>query len=101
MKVGVKFCGGCNPYVDTQAVLGSLVSQAPDLEFVHWEEPDCEVLLILNACPVGCSSRPSFLGPQVIVASDAVNYWPVGETELLPRILRALRESGMNDGKKS
>lgn len=92
MKVGVKFCGNCNPYIDTPAVLQELAAKAPDLEFVHWEQPDYEVLLILNACPVGCSSRPSFLGPQVVVAGDCVDYWPVAENELLPRILRALRE---------
>jgi len=100
MKVGVKFCGNCNPYVDMPAVLQSLVAQAASLEFVHWEKPDYEVLLILNACPVGCCGRPSFLGPQVIVTSDAVDYWPVSKNELLPRILKVLRECEINDGKK-
>lgn len=82
-------------------MLQSLVAQADDLEFVHWDTPGCEVLLILNACPVGCSSRPSFLGRLVVVTSDAIDYWPVAEVELSAKILEALRRSETSGSKKS
>lgn len=90
MKVGVKFCGNCNPYIDTVALLNSIKNNLRDIELVRWDESEFSVLMILNSCPVGCASHPDFTGPKIVVTSDGVNYEPVLPEDLLDRILEVL-----------
>jgi hypothetical protein len=91
MRVGVKFCGNCNPLADMGAVLQELEAQAGDVEFVPWSEEPYDVLLILSGCGRDCATRPDFDG-RVIEATDAsVDQMPVAATELPEAILAVLR----------
>jgi len=83
MRVGVKFCGNCNPCVDAPALVKELGLTLTEYEFVRWNDPDgYEVLLILNSCPVGCATKPVFDGPCIIATSESVQRWPVPKCEL-------------------
>ncbi|RMG59473.1 MAG: hypothetical protein D6713_05310 [Deltaproteobacteria bacterium] len=58
MKVGVKFCGGCNPEYDWlgfwEKVRSSLDGR---VEWVRWDDGDASCLLVLNGCFTACGER--------------------------------------------
>jgi hypothetical protein len=91
LRIGVKFCGNCNPHVDTAEVPRSLASLDPDLAFVSWDQGGYEVLLVLCGCPAGCAKPPAFGGPMVFVTSRAIDHWPVDRPEWVERIAAALK----------
>lgn len=94
MKIGVKFCGNCNPRYDTPALLKALMTRAEEMAFMGWEDGAFDVLLILSACSSDCATRPPFAGPVVVATGETVDRWPVDAGELADEILIALRRYG-------
>lgn len=92
MRVGIKFCGNCNPVLDTVELARALAG-ASEIEFVHWEGFEYDALLILSGCAVDCASRPDFRGPTVIVAGNHINRVPRPLEDLLDGILVALNQA--------
>lgn len=90
MKVGVKFCGNCNPHIDMPGLFRDLATRSPAPSFVRWDAEEYDVLLVLSGCPVDCTTRPPFAGPVVVVTNESIDRWPVPERELPAAILAAL-----------
>jgi hypothetical protein len=78
IKVGVKFCGHCNPTSDGPEIVKAAAALSGSLEFVPWEDGGKELLLIISGCPNDCASMPVFDGPVVHVANNVLNgkQWP-------------------------
>lgn len=57
MKVGIKYCGGCNPNIDRINLTKRLREKLkPDTyAFEYCDFHDCEVVLVINGCSVGCA----------------------------------------------
>lgn len=57
MKVGIKYCGGCNPYIDRKLLTKRLRDKLePDTyAFEYFDFHDCQVVVVLNGCNVGCA----------------------------------------------
>lgn len=57
MKVGVKFCGGCNPYIDRMRVIERVKSLLPPGEYIfeYFDFNDCEIFIVINGCSVACA----------------------------------------------
>lgn len=98
MRVGLKYCGHCNPLVDTAAVLAEIKQALPEATFVSWEE-EKEALLVLCGCPVACASIPPFAGPVVVVGGDALGGRSLKKEELAREVARALRAGVKGEGK--
>jgi hypothetical protein len=74
-RVGVKFCGNCNPHVSTETIYRQIkesLGNNPYIEFLHWEEPQLDCLLVLSGCPADCANRPDFIGYEIVVAGKSV-----------------------------
>jgi hypothetical protein len=71
--IGIKFCGNCNPYIDTDEILKHIKSNFSHKQFVYNTFEEADILLILSACRVDCATRPCFSGPIVVVAGEFVN----------------------------
>lgn len=97
MRVGVKFCGNCNPLIDTGVVLQELKAQAGDVAFVPWDDDSYSVLLVLSSCSKDCATRPAFAGPVIEVTDSSIDRWPVTATRLPATILAALRAHAARD----
>ena len=91
MRVGVKFCGNCNPLVDMGAVLRELSALSSDVTFVPWNNGNYVVLLVLSSCGRDCATRPAFAGPVIEVADLTVDRWPVAAEQLPAAIMAAIR----------
>jgi hypothetical protein len=90
MRVGVKFCGSCNPMINTGALLRDLKARSDSVEFVGWADEGYDVLLILSGCEKDCATRPPFTGPLVVATNAGVNRWPVPASDIPSAILAAL-----------
>ena len=92
MIVGVKFCGNCNPFIETPTLLKRLIAAAPDLEFriISRTLPHWDVTLLLNACPAGCLKEKEYRNP-VVVSGWSVEHWEVDEGELVQKVIAAIR----------
>lgn len=92
--IAVKYCGHCNAFLDMKTVLKKVKRKLPDIKFVLLNEavsPD--LLLILNACPVGCASVSDFpKEKQVFVTPDTVDRWPVQRADLIDGISFCIKE---------
>lgn len=91
-KVGVKFCGNCNPHIDMLSLYKKLKIKLPNTEFIQWDEGGFSILLILNSCPIGCATHPEFSGPKLIVTSDSINYMNTLPEDLCDNIIKYLNE---------
>ncbi|MGL5514033.1 MAG: hypothetical protein ACRDBM_12460 [Sporomusa sp.] len=90
VRIGVKFCGNCNPHYDMPGLVIALAARAEGLTFVCADEGNYDVLFILNSCGLACATRPPFEGRVVAVTSESVDNWPVTEEELPTAVLVAL-----------
>jgi hypothetical protein len=57
MKVGVKFCGGCNPYIDRKYVHDRVKELLPPgkYTFEYFNFDDCKMFLVINGCGLSCT----------------------------------------------
>lgn len=55
MKVGLKFCGGCNPYYDRGRAVRNLKERFPRYFFEAVQKEGCyDVVLLICGCTRGC-----------------------------------------------
>lgn len=91
MTVGYRFCGSCNPFIDTGRLFERLCTADPSKRYVYWEDGGYDRLLIISGCPRDCTSRPQgFSGEVIAVAGESIDgiYVPAGElvTKILDRL---------------
>jgi hypothetical protein len=57
MKVGVKFCGGCNPYINRKNVIDRVKELlVPDkYMFEYFNFDGCKMFLVINGCSLNCA----------------------------------------------
>lgn len=96
LKVGVKFCGNCNPHLPAkevfQEIKEKLIKKGAKVEFVPWDDQAKEILLVLSGCPVDCASRPEGDYEEVVVAGESVNRVSMGRGEIPEKIAEILTE---------
>lgn len=70
-RIGLKYCGGCNPRHDRVNTAGLIKKRLKDrVEFVSYEEEDIEGVLIVTGCPTACADRTPFAGLNVWIVSS-------------------------------
>lgn len=72
MKLGIRYCGGCNPTIDLRILTKRLRENLkPDTDvFEYFDSHDCEVVVILNGCNVGCVQVQKSQNPIAVYGSD-------------------------------
>ncbi len=95
IKVGVKFCGSCNPHIRTGQIYREIKEEAQraglDLEFQSWDEPGCKLLLVVSGCPTDCAERPVQSVREAVVAGETLNRKPCSREHLAKEIVKQLR----------
>jgi hypothetical protein len=87
-RVGVKYCGGCNPTYDRVKRVEMLVGALKEgIEVVSYEEAPFELLLIVNGCQKACVDREA-------VRSLCPNYIAIEENaeELEEKLITMIEE---------
>lgn len=70
MKIGVKFCGGCDPVYDRVEYFQSIQEAAGNhLDWVSYDSSAFETLLIINGCGRACPLKGLKIEPGCAVIS--------------------------------
>lgn len=68
MKIGVKYCGGCNPQYDRVAVVEALQKRLEGkAEFVLPDQDNIDFVLAVEGCATACADLSSFEGKRIFV----------------------------------
>ncbi|EGL39357.1 hypothetical protein HMPREF1039_0937 [Megasphaera lornae] len=55
MKIGIKYCGGCNCHYDRTAAVKKMIKKWPNYTYSYTPETEfCDHCFIICGCPVAC-----------------------------------------------
>ncbi len=68
MKIGVKYCGGCNPQYDRVEVVEILQKKLEGkAEFVSLDHDNIDFILAVEGCTTACADLSPFEGKRIFV----------------------------------
>jgi hypothetical protein len=71
LRIGVKYCGGCNPEYDRVALIKSVQERlAVKADFVSWENKDIDQVLVLCGCSTSCVDLSQFTGLKTLMIKN-------------------------------
>lgn len=98
MKVGIKFCGGCNPRYDRRKALTELQNHFPGIEWVTDSAAICDFWLVACGCARECVDVSKLIASKkVLVLANTMDYRNAAEE--LETELRQHKDKP--DGKKT
>ena len=63
LRVGVKYCGGCNPEYDRVALVEQIKKRLEGkIGFVPPESEGGDIILAVNGCKTACADLSGFMG---------------------------------------
>lgn len=63
MKIGIKYCGGCNPRYDRVQIVSRLREDFPGLElFPAREDSPADLIVVICGCGVQCANHARLHG---------------------------------------
>lgn len=66
LRVGIKYCGGCNPEYDRVAIVDHIKQNLQDeIEIVRPESEDVDLILSVNGCSTACADLKHFEGLKI------------------------------------
>jgi len=81
-RIGIKYCGGCNPHFDRVALVRQIEERLEDS--VVWVSPvdgEADLILAVQGCPTACADLSSLEGLKI---------WIITNRETGKRSIRAL-----------
>ena len=71
MKIGVKYCGGCNPSFDRIAAAEKIKERfKEEAEFVSYTDPDAEFIIVLMGCSSACADLDGIDESRIIIVNS-------------------------------
>ncbi len=95
LKVGVKYCGHCNPHINGPELVQNLKQRLQNIEIVGWDSPAYDVLLMVSACMSGCLNRPPLKGPWIEIVVNEIREYQITDGSKAGLLLKALRDEGL------
>ena len=90
MKIGIKYCGGCNPVIDRKRLVKRLMRELPDdYVYEYFNLDDCDIVLVVNGCSLACAEVPAQAN-SIMVAGCTINGWNYPEGVLADKVLEKL-----------
>jgi len=89
-RVGVRYCGGCNPGYERVETIERVQFRLNDrFLFLRHDDPDIDALVLMSGCPRACASRD--LNPTGIPHCSITGE---NDFEILMNWLKSLDEKG-------
>lgn len=86
LRVGIKYCGGCNPEYDRVAVVNHIKERLRDkIEIVRPESEDVDLILSVNGCRTACADLKPF-------ENEIHTITGMGDSEKFIKAIRGLNE---------
>lgn len=94
--VGVKYCGGCNPFIDRTALVQEIEKLLPPgWKLVTERQPDqWEKAILVCGCPVACANRPEVKGlarQWVLISGPMIDLEMVPEEKMAAVVVRKIQ----------
>ena len=71
LKVGIKYCGGCNPYYDRVALVKRTERRLKGkVAFVSAADDDVDLVLAVEGCNTACADLSSFDGKKIRIITQ-------------------------------
>jgi len=84
LRVGVKYCGGCNPEYDRVALVEQIKERLEGkVSFVPPESDGVDIILVMNGCRTACADLSGFRG---------IETWRVTGNEEVEEFVREIVE---------
>lgn len=84
MKIGIKYCGGCNPRYDRVAEVNRLKAEFPKAEFVTASlHPDCDIVIVVCGCFAQCADQTGLKAKEKLYTT-----WQVSDFDKIRERLR-------------
>lgn len=99
IRIGIKYCGGCNVTIDRAALVREIEKKLPE-KFELTTDIDsgrCAVGIFVCGCRVGCADREEIrtLAPcWITAAGETVDLDPVSEAEMAEIICDKIQAAG-------
>ena len=92
IKIGIKFCGNCNPHINPMKIYEKLKDNLPQhIKIIDKDLPEMEVLLVLSSCPVDCASRPLGTYKEITVAGETLNRYNCPAKKIPEKVINLLK----------
>ena len=96
-RVGVKYCGGCNPQIDRSKFVDELEAELSGfLQLIACNDGrQWEIGIFVCGCPVACADRPEVRQTArewIVVGGQTVEQRSVLEGELAPVVASLIKE---------
>ena len=88
VKVALKYCGSCNPYVELTRIarhLARVAEKRGDFQLVPLPEDGIDAVVILCGCPRACGNKAEVrarAGKSLLTAGESINGRHVPEAHL-------------------
>lgn len=71
LKIGIKFCGGCNPTFDRVAAVEKIKREFEGkAEFVPPDDDTAEMVIAVMGCGSACAELGEIKGKQIIIITE-------------------------------
>ena len=71
LRVGVKYCGGCNPEYDRVILVEQIMERLEEkVSFVPSESEEVDVILSVHGCKTACADLSDFRGTRIWNVTD-------------------------------
>jgi hypothetical protein len=94
VKIGIKYCGGCNPGYDRVALVRHIEeSLRGEVEFVSPESEEVALVLVVEGCGTACADVSAFQGLEIRKITS------IEDAEKFMKEMRARKEKSAGSGK--
>jgi len=90
-KIGVKYCGNCNPQLNGPELVQELRKLNPALNFTNYSDEGIDLLLIVSGCSADCATRPDFSGETIVVGGHYLDCFPIEPSQLPAAVSQKLQ----------
>ena len=71
LKIGIKYCGGCNPYYDRVDLVRQIENRLDGIvEFVSPANDDVDLVLAVEGCNTACADLSLFDGKNIRIITQ-------------------------------
>lgn len=71
MRIGIKYCGGCNPRYSRLQLVDKLIKDFNAVSFEIAKESEFyDILLVICGCFSACANHNKYIGKQKIIVTE-------------------------------
>lgn len=74
MKVGIKYCGGCNPKYEREETLNNLIKRHKDWIIQDETAKDNDICLVICGCERACANKEGIVAKKIITLSSPLDF---------------------------